>query len=206
MKQTEWSEDLVKAPGLEITVPLSGAMLIGARATPAANCGRSLEIDLSWHWQAHRDTLTNALFTIGQKGSGDVPSPPPENPKSPEEQAFYDVHIEQHHSPPVENSYISCHDSDADTFWVEGVCKAALGAAWDRNGLQNGHLNWQWVNNPDSIKNAQRAYTGFDPFPHALGMYWLMWGQRHNESAQWAYRAAFRDDPDWLWGVINAYR
>src|SRR5690606_27014632 len=107
------------------------------------------------------------------------------------------------------NGYRACHMRSEVEFW-EGVAGAAWGmnqgTGWTWEGIK-ANLDWQWHNHRNTVKDAQRANT--DPvgiFRRVRGMYYIMRGQRHNPGVTFAYRAAFRDDPDRFFLMVNGYR
>lgn len=155
------------------------------------NCGRSLEIDLNWQWDNMPDLMLDCLSALGPNSTT-------------EQKAFDDIRARQIQSPPVYNAYKQCHDSDPVGWW-EGVTTAALRATWDQGGIII-NTDWQWTHNNDSFKKAQDANTSGATFGRAYGMYWMMWGQRHDTAVMKAYRAASRDNPEWWWQKINSYR
>lgn len=183
------------------SVSLSPETRIGG--PPLAGCGRGLEQDFDWHWRHNRDAnhsvLIERLFAVG------LPGTPDEGRNG----VFTSMTAEQAHSPVVENGYRACHMASPVAFW-EGVAGAAwgmnegMGYSWE--GIRE-NLNWQWRNKKSSILDAQRANTDpTNPYRRVLGMHYAMWGQRHNPGVTFAYRAAFRDDPDRFFQLVNAYR
>lgn len=192
--------------GEKIVIPEFNNSRAEIRRNQATDCGRGLEIDLTWHWQQHPGSLMDALHDIDDDVHG---GSTPAGGKTWDQVEFERIADEQRHSPPVQHAYERCHQSDPNAFW-EGVAAAAWGVRegqhYDMPGIA-ANLDWQWRNNRGSIKDAQDKNT--DPnrsFGRAIGMHYVLHGQRHNPAIQWAYRAAFRDHPDEFWAIVNSFR
>lgn len=115
-------------------------------------------------------------------------------------QAFEGVQRGQRHNPVVSNAYGDCFDANPEWFFMLVVSSSSQSCNLAGTKV---NVEWQFRNNRDSIKNAQRYYSSSLKHAQAIGMYYLLEGQRHNPGVMDGYRACYRDNPKALWDIVN---
>lgn len=166
-----------------------------------SDCGAGLEIDLSWQWENMPSTMMEGISTAMQSETTTAPGS--------YTNYWYDgftiIASRQGHNEPVLRAYRDCFGEGQSTAYrfFSGVVGAAQNVPLDRDGVAR-NLAWQAANNPGSIADAKHqlakaSYKGYIGF-----MYSLMWGQRHNGPVMATYRAAWRDDGNWLTQHVSA--
>jgi hypothetical protein len=118
-------------------------------------------------------------------------------------EGFQSVGSTQRHNSNVLNAWSQCFENSRMGFWY-GVIEAAYQQGIDTNGL-TANLDWQWQNNPGSITDARDQLSLLTETGVLGFMYNLMYGQRHNPAVMQSYRAAFRDDAQWLINKVRSY-
>lgn len=118
--------------------------------------------------------------------------------------AFEYVVAGQGHNQDVQNDYRNfVRQEGIDDFW-NLVIKASkyLTAQQENRGYFQTNIKWQRLHNWETLKQASKAFETENDFK---GMYFLLYGQRHNRNVMAQYRYFFRVDPKFLKDVVHHY-
>lgn len=194
---------LPSLPGIDIT-PLANTL------TPEQMKAwdiRELMVNLDWHWKAVKDSTSsvnisvNGIVIYESDKSYSIMTCLYELVKAgldSDENAFKMLLNGQRHNPPVQQQYKLCRAFlGAKGFWTT-VCRTAIYKSSNHAG-DKANIGWQKHENSTSIQKAKSAFSVGN---EVAGMYWLMWGQRHNPGVMEGYRASFRDKPQDLIALL----
>jgi hypothetical protein len=106
----------------------------------------------------------------------------------------------QRHAPSVQEEYKTIISKYGDKIFWELVCSASYpDHSADLNDA-TANINWLKGNNAESYTKGKQDFNSKN---YVSGMYWLMWGQRHNPSITETFRATFRDNKDAFIDLVN---
>lgn len=109
------------------------------------------------------------------------------------EEAFNMLLNGQRHAPSVQEEYKTIRSKYGDNKFWELVCSASYPDHPADLNDATANINWLKSNNAESYTKGKQDFTSKN---YTSGMYWLMWGQRHNPSITETFRATFRDSKD----------
>jgi hypothetical protein len=116
------------------------------------------------------------------------------------ESAFGTMVAGQSHAPSIVQMYRDFRSKYGDKKFWELVITASDANHPSDLGDATPNINWQKKANPESIAKAKAAFASNNEFE---GMYWLMFGQRHNLSICETYRATCREQRAAFLATLN---